>query len=57
MDSAGGRTTVQVKVDMGSFVVRDDDGADYQTGDVVVVMLPPKHLHVFDDRGSRLDIK
>lgn len=47
---------VEVTVDMGEFVAREDTTSSYEVGDVVSLSLPSKHLHVFDERGGRLDV-
>ena len=58
VDRVGGRTAVEVAVDMGVFVavVDADEEASYEPGDAVVIRLPKQHLHVFDVRGHRLEM-
>lgn len=55
VDRVGAHRLVEVTVDMGSFVARVDDDQTYEPGDVVLITLPPKHMHVFDVRGARLE--
>ena len=47
---------VEVTVDMGVFVALHRGEVPYQLGQEVSLALPPKHLHVFDERGGRLDV-
>ena len=51
-----GGVAVAVTVDMGAFVAREEGDARHAVGDTVLLTLPPRHLHVFDDRGGRLDV-
>ncbi len=55
VDRVGDRTSVEVRVDMASFVAHADSDQPYEPGDIVTIMLSTKHLHVFDVRGSRLE--
>jgi ABC-type sugar transport system ATPase subunit len=48
--------TIEVTVDMGRFVAREEGEVRHQVGDTVLLTLPGKHLHVFDERGVRLDV-
>ena len=56
VDSGGAQTTITVKVDMGVFVACRDEAYEFEVGDPVLMTLPVQHLHVFDDRGGRLDV-
>ena len=56
VESCGTQTTIEVRVDGGDFVAREDGESRYQEGDRVSVAMAPKHLHVFDARGDRLDV-
>ena len=49
-------TAIEVTVDMGAFVAREDRTVARKVGDTVLLTLPRKYLHLFDDRGVRLDI-
>ena len=49
-------TAIEVTVDMGAFVAREEGKVAHKVGDTVFLTLPRKHLHLFDDRGVRLDI-
>ena len=49
-------TAIAVTVDMGAFVAREDGEVRYKVGDTVLLTLPRKHLHLFDQRGLRLDV-
>ena len=56
VDPAETGTTVEVTVDMGVFVALHQGEVSYQLGQDVSLALPAKHLHVFDERGGRLDV-
>ena len=56
VESRRERTTVEVQVDGGRLVAREDTRRPYQIGDRVAVAIEPLHLYVFDDRGDRLDV-
>jgi len=49
-------TAIAVTVDMGAFVAREEGEVRYKVGDTVLLTLPRKQLHLFDQRGLRLDI-
>ena len=49
-------SAIAVTVDMGAFVAREKGEVRYKVGDTVLLTLPRKHLHLFDQRGLRLDI-
>lgn len=49
-------TTIKVTVDMGLFVAREERNLQHKVGDIVHLNLPSRDLHLFDDRGVRLDI-
>lgn len=51
----GDDTTVEVTVDMGSFVALQVGEPTHSPGDVVAILLPAMHLHIFDSRGERLE--
>ena len=54
--SAGG-TVIEVRVDGGEFVAREDGDSTYHVGDRVLVALAARHLHVFDAPGDRLKVR
>ena len=49
-------SAIAVTVDMGAFVAREKGEVRHKVGDTVLLTLPRKHLHLFDQRGLRLDI-
>ena len=51
-----GGFAIAVTVDMGAFVAREKGEVRHKVGDTVLLTLPRKHLHLFDQRGLRLDI-
>ena len=56
VDAVDEGAAVEVTVDMGVFVALHRGEVPYQLGQEVSLALPPKHLHVFDERGGRLDV-
>ena len=56
VESRGDRTTVEVRVDGGCFIACGDNATSHRPGDRVAVQMAAKHLHVFDERGDRLDV-
>ena len=57
VDSSDDRTVVEVHVDGGDFVAREDGESRYEVGDQVTIAVAPKHLHVFDAPGDRLAVR
>lgn len=52
----GGGTIVEVRVDGGCFVAFDPGKLGCRPGERVAVQMAAKHLHVFDERGDRLEV-
>ena len=57
VESLGTQTRIDVRVDGGDFVAREEGESRYQPGDQVSVAMAPAHLHVFDARGGRLEVR
>ena len=57
VDSGDDRTVVEVHVDGGDFVAREDGESRYKVGDQVTIAMAPKHLYVFDAPGDRLAVR
>ena len=57
VESRDDSTMVEVHVDGGDFVAREDGESRYQVGDRVTVAMAPKHLYVFDAPGDRLVVR
>ena len=51
------RTVVEVHVDGGDFVAREDGECRYEVGDRVSLAMARQHLHVFDAPGGRLVVR
>ena len=51
-----GGATIEVTVNMGTFVAREEGDVRHTVGDTVLLTLPARYLHVFDERGVRLDV-
>ena len=49
-------SAIAVTVDMGAFVAREKGEVRHKVGDTVLLTLPRTHLHLFDQRGLRLDV-
>lgn len=47
---------IAVTVDMGAFVAREEGEVRHKVGETVLLTLSRKHLHLFDERGLRLDV-
>ena len=56
VESRGGRTIVEIRLDVGSFVACGPGAVGCQTGERVAVQVDAKHLCVFDERGDRLEV-
>ena len=56
VESRGGRTIAEIRVDVGSFVACDPGAVGCRTGEHVAVQMAAKHLCVFDERGDRLEV-
>ena len=57
VESSDDRTVIEVHVDGGDFVAREDGESRYRVGDRVTVAMAPKHLYVFDAPGDRLVVR
>ncbi len=57
VESSHTRTVIEVHVDGGDFIAREDRESRYRVGDQVAVTMTPKHLHVFDAPGDRLVVR
>ena len=49
-------TVMEIQVDGGRFLVREDGERRYEVGDRVSLSMAPDRLHVFDERGLRLNV-
>ena len=56
VEARHGHTTIGVRVDGGNFVAREEGESPYETGDRVAVSMASRQLHVFDERGVRLEV-
>ncbi len=54
--SQEGPTMIEVHVDGGEFIVREEGESSYKVGDRVSISMPARHLHVFDAHGGRLEM-
>ncbi len=57
VESSHTRTVIEVHVDGGDLVAREDQESMYRVGDQVTVTMAPKYLHVFDAPGDRLVVR
>ncbi len=57
VESTDDRSVIEVHVDGGDFVAREDGHSRYQVGDRVAVAMAAKDLHVFDAPGDRLVVR
>lgn len=57
VESIGTHTRIDVRVDGGDFIAREDGESRYQPGDQISITMAPAHLHVFDARGGRLEVR
>ena len=57
VESSDDRTVIEVHVDGGDFVAREDGESRYEVGDRVSIAMAPKHLYVFDAPGDRLVVR
>lgn len=57
VDPVGGAIVVEVRVDGGEFVAREEGDGAYHVGDRVSVAMAPRDLYVFDAPGDRLEVR